>query len=159
MRNIHITGTLIKNFYHCKRQAYLYYYGLNFHSEYTRIGELMHLEEGDKGITIDNIRLDNIKNNNIIEFKKTSSNIEGTKFQVLFYLDYLYNKGLRLRGKIFDLSTKEEYLIELNNESRKELNTTLDNIKLMLESNVIPIRKEDKRECKNCSFRDYCLAE
>ena len=147
-----ITGTLIKNFFHCKRQAYLYYYGLNFHSEYTRIGELMHLEEGDKGIAIDNIRLDDIKGSNIIEFKKTASNLEGTKFQVLFYLDYLHKKCFNLKGKIVDLSTKEEHIIELNERGRKELNSALSDIQIMLQSDIIPERKENKAECKNCSF-------
>lgn len=159
MKDSHITGTLIKNYFHCKRQAYLYYYGLNFHSEYTRIGELMHLEEGNKDITIDNIRLDDIKNGNIIEFKKTTSNLEGTKFQVLFYLETLYKKGLNLKGRIIDLSTKEAHVIELNSKSREELGIALNNINLMLQSDTVPARKEHKMECKNCSFRDYCLAE
>ena len=30
---MHLTGTLIKNFAHCKKQAYLYYHGLNFKND------------------------------------------------------------------------------------------------------------------------------
>ncbi|MFW6009490.1 MAG: Dna2/Cas4 domain-containing protein, partial [archaeon] len=33
MPSTKITGTLIKNYMHCKRQAWLYYHGINFQNE------------------------------------------------------------------------------------------------------------------------------
>ena len=45
---MHLTGTLIKNFVHCKRQAYLYYHGLNFRKDIIRIGDIMHEKQNSK---------------------------------------------------------------------------------------------------------------
>ena len=83
-----LTGTLKKNFVHCQRQAYLYYYGLNFRNDLVRIGEIMHEEQDSKEYVFEKIKVDDIKGDFLIEYKKTSANIEGTKMQVLYYLEF-----------------------------------------------------------------------
>ena len=71
-----LTGTLIKNFVHCPRQASLYYYGLNFRNDLIRIGEIMHEEQAPREYVFEKIKIDDIKGDFLIEYKKTSSNIE-----------------------------------------------------------------------------------
>ncbi len=97
-----IAGTIIKNYFHCKRQAYLYFYGLNFYNERVRLGEVMHQQVGSRELVFENIKVDDIKNGKIIEYKKSSSNFDGTFFQVLHYLRYFNSKGLRMSGVIKD---------------------------------------------------------
>ena len=155
---MHLTGTLIKNFVHCKRQAYLYYHGLNFRNDLVRIGEIMHEEQASKEYVFEKIKVDDIKGEFLIEYKKTSSNIEGTKIQVLYYLEYFHNKGLHLKGKIIDLTYNKEYPIEFNEETKKNLQKLKEEINLTIDGEI-PERKKLKRECKGCSFRDYCWSK
>lgn len=152
-----ITGTLIKNYFHCKRQALLYYYGINFYSEITRLGKLKHIEHGSDEIVLGEIKLDKINNKEVIEFKKTSSNLEGTKNQLLFYLYKLKEKGISRIGKLKDLTYKDEYKLELDDNNLEKIKNTLKKIKQFIENTkTIPERKKYKKECKQCSFFDYC---
>ncbi len=155
---VKITGTLIKNYYHCKRQAWLYSKGLNFRNELTKIGHILHEENESKEFIFENLKIDDFdfENKILIEYKKSSSNIEGSIMQVIFYLNFLKNKGLDFKGKIKDIDFGDEYLIELNEENitkfenlKKELNKLLNE--------KIPSFKKIK-ECNNCSFYDYCYS-
>lgn len=156
--NPKITGTLIKNYFHCKRQAYLYYYGLNFRNELVSTGEILHKEENAKNIIFEKISVDDIKDGFLIEYKKTSSNLKGTTFQVLYYLSYFREKGVSLKGIIKDITYKQEQIIELNSENEKELENNLLEIKKMLKESMPPKQKL-KKSCKGCSFKDYCWLE
>lgn len=153
-----LTGTLIKNFYHCKRQAYLYYYGLNFRNEIIRIGEIMHEEQKSKELVFEKVKVDDIKGDLLIEYKKTSSNLNGTRMQVLYYLKTLAEKGVFLKGVVRDLTYQKDYAVEFNEETENELQQMEQAITKMI-SNSIPARKEKRKECRGCSFFDYCWSE
>ena len=155
---MHLTGTLIKNFVHCPRQAYLYYYGLNFRNDLVRIGEIMHEEQSPKEYVFEKIKVDDIKGDFLIEYKKTSSNLEGTKMQVLYYLEYFHDKGIPLKAKIIDLTYKKEYVVEWSETTKEELEQLKENVKITLQE-TIPERKKLKRECKGCSFKVYCWSK
>ena len=150
-----LTGTLIKNFFHCKRQAYLYHSGLNFRNDLVRIGEIMHEEQKPKEFVFERIKVDDIKGEFLIEYKKTSSNIEGTRMQVIYYLECLHKKGMPLKGKIIDLTYNKEYIIEWNEDAKRELEQLKKEIMRTLQG-IIPDRKRLRKECKGCSFKDYC---
>jgi len=154
-----ITGTLIKNYYHCKRQAYLYYYGLNFWNESMRIGQLMHNEKKGRELIFEKIKIDDIKDNILIEYKKTSSNLDGSIFQLLYYLKYFKSKGLILKGKIIDLTYNKEYLILLTKDKEQELDNLIINIENILLKKEPPNKLSKKKECKDCSFIDYCWCD
>jgi CRISPR/Cas system-associated exonuclease Cas4 (RecB family) len=156
---INITGTLIKNYCHCKRQAYLYYYGINFWNEFMRIGVILHKENKSKELVFEKIKIDDFdfKNKLLIEYKKTSSNLEGSIFQCLYYLKYLKSKGLYFDAKIIDLTLNKKYLIKLTPDKEIKLKNLIKNLTLDLSSNNhIPLKKTKKKNCKNCSFFDYC---
>jgi len=151
----YLTGTIIKNFFHCQRQAYLFAHGLNFRNDLVRIGELLHEQQQSKELVFEKIKVDDIKDSVLIEYKKTSSNLEGTRMQVLHYLDALYEKGLQLTGKIIDLTYGKEYIVQLTEETQAELHQTKKIIKEMIEG-TIPEGKHRRADCKGCSFKDYC---
>lgn len=150
-----ITGTLIKNYFHCKRQAYLYYYGLNFRNELVRTGEVIHQQMRAKEYVFEKIKVDDIRDNTLIEFKKSSSNLKGTKYQVLYYLKHFKEKGLILKGIIKDVTFRTDYAIELTKEKEEELDSVLVEIKKLLKG-TMPHIKKLKKNCKGCSFFDYC---
>lgn len=153
---IKITGTLIKNYFHCKRQSYLYYYGLNFKNEFTRIGHLMHKEVNANERIFEKIKVDDIQDDTIIEFKKTSSNMKGTKFQVLYYLKYFKDRGVNLKGVIKDMTYKQDYKVILDEQSEKELDKSCEDIRSLLSSGYVPAKLSLKKNCRHCSFFDYC---
>ncbi len=155
---MNITGTLIKNFFHCKRQAYLFYYALNFRSDIIRVGEIMHEEQNSKELVFEKIKIDDIKGEYLVEYKKTSSNLEGTRFQVLWYLKYFYEKNVPLKGLIKDLTYNQEYVVEFNENSKKALNKVINEIKSVLKGGI-PKRLTKKKFCKECSFFDYCWVD
>lgn len=152
-----ITGTLIKNYLHCKRQTWLYYYGINFNNEITKIGKLRHIEEGSEELAFDEIKIDKIKENKVIEFKKTSSNLEGNKMQLLYYLYILKNNGIEKEGILKDLTYGDEYVIKLNDKNLNKIKNLLNEIgEFIRNTEKIPERKLKRKECKGCSFFDYC---
>lgn len=155
--NIKITGTLIKNYFHCKRQAWLYYYGINFENELSRIGTLMHFEAGSDELAFDQIKIDKIKGNKVIEFKKSSSNLEGAKYQLLYYLYILKQNGINKQGTLKDLEFGDTYQFVLDSGNLSSLKKVISEIKEFINSNNhIPARKKLKKECKGCSFFEYC---
>lgn len=153
-----LTGTLIKDFIHCKRQAYLYYFGLNFRNDLVRIGEIMHEEQDAKEYVFEKIKVDDIKGEFLIEYKKTSSNLAGTRMQCLYYLEYFHSKEIPLKAKIIDLTYNKEYIIEWNENTKKELEQLKEQIRTTMEG-AIPERKRLRKECKGCSFDDYCWSK
>jgi len=153
-----ITGTLIKNYFHCKRQAYLYYYGLNFWNESMKIGQLMHDEKKGRELIFEKIKIDDIKGNVLIEYKKTFANLEGSINQLLYYLKYFKSKGLILEGKIINLTNNKEQLIKLTDDKEKKLDLIIKEIKYTL-TKKIPKRLSKKSNCRDCSFIDYCWCD
>lgn len=118
----------------------------------------MHEQERTKDYIFERIKVDDIQGDCLIEYKKTSSNFEGTRMQVLYYLDYFNDKGVKLKGKIIDLTYHKVYFVQLNKKTKKELEELKENIKKTL-CGKLPERKSKKKDCKSCSFYDYCWLE
>lgn len=95
-----VNGTLINYYFHCKRQCYLHGNRLNLedNSEQVKIGKAIHEEKSaDKSnseIAIDNIRLDKLTKEYLTEVKKSDADVEAAKWQLLYYLKVLKNKGV-----------------------------------------------------------------
>lgn len=151
-----LTGTLIKNYFHCKRQAYLYSQGINFKNETTKMGNLLHKENKSKEFIIENIKIDDIdfEKKEVIEYKKSSANLDGSKMQLLFYLYILKEKGINFRGILKDIDFGDEYEIYLDKDNLEKLDLFFNEIDDLLKN---PIPKPIKKQgCNKCSFYDYC---
>lgn len=160
-----INGTMVNYFFNCKRQCY--FFGNQFcmedESELVAIGRVLHeSKEKDKKkneIQIDNIRIDYMDSNFIIERKKSDSNAEAAKWQLLFYLKKLKEKGIVRKGKLefFEKKKKETKIeiLELTEEIEKELDKIEREIQSLIISNEIP-QVLDQAKCKKCAYFDYC---
>ena len=101
-----VNGTLVNYYFHCKRQCWLHGNRINLesNSEDVKIGKALHeirAEESESTeISIENIRLDKITKDYLVEVKKSDADYEAVKWQVLFYLKVLKDKGIERRGKI-----------------------------------------------------------
>ena len=102
----YITGTLINYYFHCRTQCWLHANRINLedNSEDVRIGKILHEINEEKGnkteISIDNIKIDKMTRDYLVEVKKSDSDREAVKWQVLLYLYKLKAKGVLKKGKI-----------------------------------------------------------
>lgn len=160
-----ITGTLINYYFHCQTQCWLHANRLNLedNSEDVRIGKVLHEinEEKNKNteISIDNIKIDKLTCKYLVEVKKSDSDPQAVKWQVLLYLYKLKQKGVVRQGKIEYIEKrgdkKVEY-IDLDEENEKELLDVLDAITSLITSPTPPPPAFENK-CKRCAYYEYCF--
>lgn len=160
-----ITGTLINYYFHCLRQCYLHAHRLNLedNSEDVRIGKVLHEINEEKSkqaeIKIDNVKLDKITKDYLTELKKSDSDPEAVKWQVLLYLYKLKQKGIIRKGKIEyaekNRNEKPE-ILELDDANEKELLAVLERIEELISAPTPPPAKLESK-CKKCAYYEYCF--
>jgi len=160
-----ITGTLINYYFHCQTQCWLHANRINLedNSEDVHIGKVLHEIKEEKSklseIKIDNIKIDRITKDYLIEFKKSDSDPQAVKWQVLLYLYKLKLKGIEKLGKIeYHEKSKETKtdILELNEQNEKELLRVLEEIEKLISSAMPPPPKFENK-CKKCAYYEYCF--
>lgn len=161
-----LTGTLINYYFHCKRQCWLLGNRINLedNSEDVRIGRVLHdiRADGNKNneLSIENVRIDKLTKDYLVEIKKSDSDVEATKWQVLLYLKILKEKGLYRKGKIEFIdkkkSDKKIVFVELNEENENELKNTEKKIFNLINDDIAP-SPNLKKGCKKCAYYEYCF--
>lgn len=156
-----LNGTLIQYFFHCKREFYLRYFGFKPEdTELIRIGKLLHKQKELLELELDNIKIDNIKNKVIYEFKKRKSNEQGAYYQILYYMHILKNKNIPIKkGIIKFIENNRIKEVELNDETEKDLMDIIEEMKSIIAAKESPQRLKLKKYCKGCSYFDYCWTE
>lgn len=160
-----VNGTLINYYFHCKRQCYLHGNRLNMedNSEMVQIGKAIHEERAqEKGteIAIENIRLDKLTKDYLIEVKKSDADSEASKWQLLYYLKVLKEKGIIRKGKL--------EFIEKNRTERKivivELGEEEEQLLIQYEKEILELLIKEqipegikKPQCKKCAYYEYCF--
>ena len=161
-----ITGTIINYYFHCKRQCYLFANRVNLedNSEDVRIGRVLHeiraKDNKDSEIKYENIVLDKVSSKYIEEYKKSDSDTEAARMQLIFYLKQLQDKGIIKDGKlIYDEKNKKDgkktEIIRLNNDNINKLNRCIEDIENLVNQEKVPEVIKDKK-CKRCAYYDYC---
>lgn len=154
-----MNGTLINYFYHCKRQCYLFANRINLedNSEDVRIGRVLHEtnEIKNKEIKVVGIAIDSINDKYIIEFKKSNSDIEASKMQLMFYLYKFRDLGIERKGRLefFENKTKKFIKVELD---EAKIIKTINEINLLLSKPFAP-KAALKKRCKKCAYYEYCF--
>ena len=135
-----MNGTMINYYFHCKRQCYMFAHRLNLedNSEIVKIGKAIHedraMNSENTEIKIENIALDKINSKDVTEVKKSDADVEASKWQLLYYLKILKDKGIERKGKL------EKYILE---------------IQKLLEADELP-KVINKASCKKCAYYEYC---
>ena len=148
-----INGTLINYYFHCKRQCYLFGNRINLedNSEDVRIGRVLHelKNTSDKTeVKFENISIDKITDKYVVEMKKSDSDIEASKMQLLYYLKVLHEKGIERDGKlVFCEKNSDEKvdIIKLNQENVKLLNECEERINDLISGTTVPPVQKLKR--------------
>ena len=159
-----VNGTLINYYFHCKRQCYLHGNRMNMedNSEQVKIGKALHEERNIKDnteIALDNIRLDRLTDEYLTEMKKSDADVEAAKWQLLFYLKVLKDKGIIRKGKLEFVekgkSSSKIMYFELTEEVEMELKEKVEEIEELLGQPGVP-QVLNKAQCKKCAYYEYC---
>jgi len=160
-----INGTLINYYFHCKRQCYLHGNRLNLedNSEIVKIGKAIHEEKAaeakDSEIAIENIKLDRLTAEYLTEIKKSDADEEACKWQLLYYLKVLKDKGVIKKGRIEyvekNKQNKRTVIYELTSEDEKMLEQYEKEIEELLDSSDVP-PTINKKSCRKCAYYEYC---
>ena len=148
-----INGTLINYYFHCKRQCYLFGNRINLedNSEDVMIGRVLHelKNTSDKTeVKFENISIDKITDKYVVEMKKSDSDIEASRMQLLYYLKVLHEKGIERDGKlVFCEKNSDEKvdIIKLNQENVKLLNECEERINDLISGTIVPPVQKLKR--------------
>ena len=159
-----VNGTLVNYYFHCKRQCYLHGNRLNLedNSEQVKIGRALHEEKNQNEnteIALENIRLDRLTDAYLTEIKKSDADATAAKWQLLFYLKVLKDKGIFRKGKLEFLEKgkgdKKIVLVDLTEEAEADLQQYLLEIEALLEQAEVP-EVIKKPHCKRCAYYEYC---
>ncbi len=160
-----ITGTIVNYFIHCKRQCWLFAHKMNFEddSEDVRIGRVLHevRSEGRNNteIQIEGIRVDKLTDEYVVELKKSDSDVEATKWQTLYYLCILKQKGLERKGRLEFLEHNKQISktveLELDSLTEQKMVDLLEEIKDYLQHDK-PDQANYAKKCERCAYYAYC---
>lgn len=161
-----ISGTVINYYFHCRRQCWLFANRINMedNSEDVRIGKVLHelklKDDKQSEVLIGNIRVDKLTNEYLVELKKSDADVEAVKWQTLYYLKVLKEKGIERNGKIIFHEKKKQTRKILYVELTEEIENQLDDILEELEKYVqapLPDSPIFNKKCKRCSYYEYCF--
>lgn len=156
-----LTGTIINYYIHCKRQCWLFANRINLedNSELVKIGRAIHEAKNTEEIEIDNIKIDKISAEYLTEIKKSGADTEACKYQILFYLEKLKQKGIERKGKLEIVEKKKGInkiqFFELTDTENKNLQTVKEKtIELINQKEIPPFTFSPK--CNKCAYFTYC---
>lgn len=131
-------------------------------SEEVKIGRAIHEERAEQSnteIAIENIRLDKLTAEYLTEVKKSDADVEASKWQLIFYLKVLKEKGIGRKGKLeFAEKNKEDkktIVVELTENEERKLQQYIKEIEELLRQEKIP-PVLNKPKCKKCAYYEYC---
>ena len=163
---MNVSGTVVNYYFHCKRQCWLFANRINMedNSEDVRIGKVIHELElknaKNTEIMIENVRVDKLTKEYLEELKKSDADVEAVKWQSLYYLTTLKDKGIERQGKIVFHEKKKQakkiIYVELTTDREQELITVIQEIEDYITS-PNPEAAVLSKKCKRCSYYEYCF--
>ena len=156
-----LTGTTINYFVHCRRQCWLFAHKINLedNSELVKVGRALHEAKESREVEIDNIKVDKISGEYLTEIKKSDSDLNAGRFQILFYLQKLKRKGVLKKGRLEVVEKKtgerKTHIYELDEASEKELEAMKIAALTLLNGDKIP-PPEKNGKCGKCAYFSYC---
>lgn len=133
-------------------------------SEDVRIGRVLHelklTDEKRTEIMIENIKVDKLTEEYLEEFKKSDADVEAVKWQTLYYLKVLKDKGIVRKGKIVFHEKKKQdkkiVFVELTEENEKQLMEIIHEVESYI-TNAMPEQAVLNKKCRRCSYYEYCF--
>jgi len=162
-----INGTLISYYIICKRKLYLHAHNITCedNSQLVKIGKFYHEERKEQKnlkkelleIELDNVKIDQIGDEYVVEFKKKNSDIEAARMQLLYYLHILKQHGIERKGRLQFKESRNSEEVILDKQSEANLKEIIKEIKILLRSRDIP-PVMNKRKCRKCAYFEFCYS-
>lgn len=169
-----LTGTHINYYFICKRKLWLFSNSIQMEqeSENVKLGKVISETSYDRekheieltdelekiGIKID---FYDKQTNTIHEIKKTNSFENSHKWQVLYYIYALKERGIKeVKGVIDYPKLKKKVNVILSTENEKELLEIINSVKNIINKDK-PITVEEtnvkRAVCRKCSYYELCF--
>ena len=158
-QNVSMTATHINYFFTCKRKLWLFSRNIKCEqeSDFVKIGKIYHEDFEKESIEIDNIKIDKLKDGKVFELKKKNTSPEAAKYQVLYYLLKLREKGINTTGIIKYKENNRIEEVSLTQEEETTLLKSIEEIKRIFSlDNPPPVKKI--KYCRNCSYNELCFS-
>ena len=154
-----LTATHLNYYFTCKRKLWLFAHQITCEkeSELVKIGNVYHQEIKNESIEIDNFKIDKFRDGKVFELKKKNSAPEAAKFQVLFYISKLKEKGINTSGVIKYKENNKLEPVELTQENELLLTEALSKAAELCAQDQAPVAKKIKY-CNKCSYYELCYA-
>lgn len=159
------TGTQVNYYLVCPRKLWLFSQNITMEqtSELVELGRLVHessYPREHKELEIERIKIDFSGRDGVIhEIKKGRSLEAAHRFQLLYYLYYLKQKGITtIKGEIDYPKLRKKMTVELTPEAERQLEEVLKKIAEVLAQEQPPPRLEKLSICKKCSYYELCYA-
>ena len=95
----------------------------------------------------------------LTEVKKSDADVEASKWQLIFCLKVLKEKGIERKGRLEfaekNKGSKKTIIIELTEEDEKKLQQYIYEIEELLRQEEIPPVLNNSK-CKKCAYFEYC---
>ena len=161
---VNISGTLISYYFVCKTKLWLFANRINLedNSEDVRIGRVLHEISEDRvsEVSFESIKIDKITKDYVIEVKKSDADLESAKWQLLFYLYSLKQKGIIKKGRleVFEKrrQNRKRFEVVLDSESEKRLEEIIQEIESIV-SQKKPPKAHFQNKCRKCAYYEYCF--
>lgn len=157
-----ITGTQIAYYNICHRKLWLFSKNISMEhtSEFVEIGKMIHensYSRKKKEINLEGIKIDFFDTTNgvIHEIKKSKKLDDAHHWQIKYYLFYLKNIGIKIKGIIDYPKLKRREYINLTNDDEEKIKDMLEKIQnLICDKNTPDVI--NKPYCKKCSYYEFC---
>jgi len=161
---VKITGSMVAYYVYCRRKCWLFYHQINLeeNSEDVLIGRILHevMEGEGEELALENVKLDKLTRDYVVELKKSDSDVESAKWQLLYYLYILKKYGIERKGRLEvwekKKGDKKRYEVELTAEAEKRLEQMFGEIENLV-SSPTPPPPLFNHKCRKCAYRDYCF--
>jgi len=159
-----LTGTLINYYFHCKTQLWLHANRINLedNSEDVLIGKVLHEINETKvnEVSFESMKVDKITKDYVVEVKKSDSDLEAAKAQLLFYLYTLKQKGIIKKGRleVFEKNrqNKKRFEVILDEENEEKIKKIIQDVAAIIEKDLPP-KAVFQSKCKKCAYYEYCF--
>lgn len=158
-----LNGTIIKSYMACNRQGWLASRKLTplTTNIFIQMGTSLSNIRKESRKRVGNIEIDEVVKGKYLivkEYKKTFSNIEASKMQLLFYMKNLKEELnlKKIEGYIISEETDEKMFLPLDVKNEERIDILIEEILIALNNNKVPSFTRIKL-CDYCGHNMYCL--
>ena len=162
--DVHFTGSVFYNYVICPRKAWLMQYQIDPEHEHDlldqgRLTNDEHYRRAEKELELPGIRVDQVRKEGdeliLGEVKKSSSGLDASVTQLIYYLSRLQEEGVSARGEILIPKERKKIPVVLDDKVVARLERVTEEIRDLLQAPKPP-KAAWLKYCPNCAYAEFC---